>query len=226
MNGKNALSTVRIHPGASLAGHGAVAQISGTGGSITPGPGWADLNASSLALVAGQTYRPEINGTNAGVNADTLRISGAVNLGSAGLAAVLTTGGQPGGRYTLIDNTGANPVTGTFAGLAQGAVLTLSGIQFQISYTGGDGNDVVLTQVSNSTPATLSTIEPLPDGQFRVSGAGTRGFNYEVYATITLAPPAWVNLGTVTASALNGSIQFVDPDAGQLPKRFYRFVEP
>jgi hypothetical protein len=35
-------------------------------------------------------------------------------------------------------------VSGTFAGLAQGATTVVDGITYSISYTGGDGNDVVL----------------------------------------------------------------------------------
>ncbi len=36
---------------------------------------------------------------------------------------------------------------GTFNGLAQGVTLFINGVPFRISYTGGTGNDVVLTQL-------------------------------------------------------------------------------
>ena len=51
-------------------------------------------------------------------------------------------------RYTIIDNTSANPVVGTFAGLPEGSVLTIGVNRYWINYQGngpsGGGNDVVL----------------------------------------------------------------------------------
>jgi hypothetical protein len=65
---------------------------------------------------------------------------------------------RSGERFVLISNDGTDPVTGTFAGLPEGALLSALGpeieesdivvasnVQFRISYKGGDGNDVVLT---------------------------------------------------------------------------------
>src|SRR5262249_34827358 len=48
---------------------------------------------------------------------------------------------------------GTDAVVGTFAGLAQGATVLIGGRPFTISYTGGDGNDVVLT-VPGAAPRT------------------------------------------------------------------------
>ncbi|QDU19645.1 autotransporter-associated beta strand repeat-containing protein [Urbifossiella limnaea] len=61
-----------------------------------------------------------------------------------------------GQTVTLIDNLGADPVTGTFAGLPEGGVLTANGQTFTISYVGGDGNDVVLTP-ANTPPSRSRT---------------------------------------------------------------------
>lgn len=44
----------------------------------------------------------------------------------------------------LVDNQTNDPVTGTFAGLPEGARLILGGLSAQITYTGGDGDDVAL----------------------------------------------------------------------------------
>ena len=46
---------------------------------------------------------------------------------------------------TLISNTSANPISGTFSNLADGSIVTIDGNNFQASYTGGDGNDLTLT---------------------------------------------------------------------------------
>lgn len=49
--------------------------------------------------------------------------------------------------FTVINNTSASPITGTFSNLANGAVFTSNGNNFQVSYTGGTGNDLTLTVV-------------------------------------------------------------------------------
>jgi autotransporter-associated beta strand protein len=48
---------------------------------------------------------------------------------------------------TVISNTSASPITGTFANLPDGAIVTVNGNNFQASYEGGDGNDLTLTVV-------------------------------------------------------------------------------
>jgi hypothetical protein len=49
--------------------------------------------------------------------------------------------------FTLISNTSANPISGTFSNLSDGAIVTISGNNFQADYQGGDGNDLTLTVV-------------------------------------------------------------------------------
>ena len=48
---------------------------------------------------------------------------------------------------TLISNTSADPISGTFSNLPDGGIVTINGNNFQTSYTGGDGNDLTLTVV-------------------------------------------------------------------------------
>jgi autotransporter-associated beta strand protein len=48
---------------------------------------------------------------------------------------------------TVISNTAATPIAGTFSNLPDGAILTANGNNFQASYEGGDGNDLTLTVV-------------------------------------------------------------------------------
>lgn len=54
---------------------------------------------------------------------------------------------QAGLVLTLISNTSANPISGTFSNLPDGVILTIGGNNFQASYEGGDGNDLTLTVV-------------------------------------------------------------------------------
>jgi autotransporter-associated beta strand protein len=49
--------------------------------------------------------------------------------------------------FTVISNTAATPIAGTFHNLADGKILTANGSNLQASYTGGDGNDLTLTVV-------------------------------------------------------------------------------
>ena len=57
-----------------------------------------------------------------------------------GLGKALT----PGTVYTLIDNTAATSIAGTFSNLADGSIFTVNRHSFRASYEGG-GNDLTLT---------------------------------------------------------------------------------
>ena len=48
---------------------------------------------------------------------------------------------------TVISNTSANPISGTFVNLPDGGIVTVNGNNLQASYSGGDGNDLTLTVV-------------------------------------------------------------------------------
>jgi autotransporter-associated beta strand protein len=49
--------------------------------------------------------------------------------------------------FTVINNSAATPIAGTFHNLADGAIVTVNGNNFQADYQGGDGNDLTLTVV-------------------------------------------------------------------------------
>jgi hypothetical protein len=61
-------------------------------------------------------------------------------------ALTLSLGFTPsfGDMFEIIDNQGANPVSGMFT---QGSSISAGGFTFGINYAAGDGNDVVLTVV-------------------------------------------------------------------------------
>ena len=54
---------------------------------------------------------------------------------------------NPGTVLTVIDNTSAVPISGTFANLADGAIVTVGSNTYQANYEGGGGNDLTLTVV-------------------------------------------------------------------------------
>jgi len=48
---------------------------------------------------------------------------------------------------TVVDNTSADPINGTFANLADDSTVTVGSNTYQANYSGGDGNDLTLTVV-------------------------------------------------------------------------------
>ncbi|MCG6158220.1 beta strand repeat-containing protein [Rubinisphaera margarita] len=129
---------------------------SAAGAVVSPGtdePGV--MNADGLDLIAGSSLLVNIDGT-AGPGVvgghSQLEIAGPVDLGGATLdldveISAVTTGDS----FIIINNTGMAAVTGTFAGLNEGDSFLHDGQTYIISYTGGDGNDVVVT-VGNAAP--------------------------------------------------------------------------
>ena len=49
--------------------------------------------------------------------------------------------------FTIINNTAASPIAGTFSNLPDGSMVTSNGNTYQVSYEGGDGNDLTLTVI-------------------------------------------------------------------------------
>jgi autotransporter-associated beta strand protein len=49
--------------------------------------------------------------------------------------------------FTIINNTSATPIAGTFSNLHDGSTFSSNGNTYQVSYEGGDGNDLTLTVV-------------------------------------------------------------------------------
>ena len=106
------------------------------------GPGI--LNVGNLSLAAGSRYDVQLQGTTAGVGYDQANVTGTVTLGGI-LTATLGFAPLVGTQFTIINNDGADAVSGTFAGLPEGAEFVGVGGKFRISYVGGTGNDVTLT---------------------------------------------------------------------------------
>jgi hypothetical protein len=114
-------------------------------------------------------------------------------------------GDFPTASYTIINNTGTNPVAGTFLDLPEGAVLTIAGVQFRISYVGGDGNDVVLTALASIGDRVWddSNADGIQDGdEYGLSGV-----------TVSLYDAASQLIAMTTTDA-NGSYSFTGLGAG------------
>ncbi len=135
--------------GGTLAGSGtinAAVDMTGTsGGAIAPGAPTGELTVNGLVtLASGGSFDVELTSSS---DHDKLITDQTPDLGDATLnVSLLNYTGAANDTFVILENTGAGAApTTTFAGLAEGATLTVDGTDFTISYVGGDGNDVVLT---------------------------------------------------------------------------------
>ncbi len=139
----------------------------------------------------------------------------------------------PGVVLTAVNNTGSNPISGTFSNLTNGATINLvyngTTYGFTASYSGGDGNDLTLTFTSAQPQAPQITSAPPPGAvstlaySFTYTASGYPAPTFSVTAGnlppgLTLAPsgvlsetPTTPGTYTGTVTATNG----VSPDAAQ-----------
>jgi autotransporter-associated beta strand protein len=152
VNGTQSGSAVSVASSGTLGGTGVVGNVSVlSGGHVAPGISSTQtgvLTAANVTLASGSGFNLQANGTTAGSGYSQLSASGTVNI--TGSTLNFTLGFTPviGNAFTIINNTGAGAVVGTFKGLPQNATFTLNGMTFQISYTGGTGNDVVVSRTA------------------------------------------------------------------------------
>lgn len=139
---------------------GAVAIGDGSGGSdsfITAGNNSIGTftMASTLSLNSDATFTFELNSSTA--TADKLVANG-VTLNGSSVFAFSDLGASVlalGTAFTIIDNTSASAISGTFSNLTEGETLTIGSNQFEATYLGGTGNDLVLTVVPEPSATLL-----------------------------------------------------------------------
>ena len=103
------------------------------------------IDTQGLGFQPGTYLNVELNGPVAGVQYSQVQVSGVIDVSGANLSVALGFNPSVGTEFTIIDNDGADAVSGTFNGLAEGDHFGVFGYTFQISYMGGTGNDVVIT---------------------------------------------------------------------------------
>ena len=146
-----------------------------------------NLNISNSGPLVSSVYPGFINGVNAlsalsvnnlnfisplqnifydinDVSSDQILTTGTVTLNNA----ILNVNGiNPsivvGTVYTFINNDGADAVSGTFSGYAEGSSYVSGGVTYRVSYVGGTGNDVTLTILS--AVANLTPVNSVPGNQ-------------------------------------------------------------
>jgi len=132
---------------------GAVTVGTGSGSGAILSPGKSDNTRgtltiqSTLSFNSNATYKFELNSDTA--KADEVVANG-VTINSGAQFSFTDFGSNtltPGTVFTVIDNTSANPIAGTFSNLPDGSMFTSNANTYQVNYEGGDGNDLTLTVV-------------------------------------------------------------------------------
>ena len=186
------------------------------GGLLQPGQSPGILNCGNLTLSSRATLEFELNGTTPGSGYDQLKVTGGITLSNASLNVVLGFTPVVGSSFTIIDNDGSDAVTNTFNGLPESSTFLVGSETFRISYIGGDGNDVVLTQITGSpAPPTLS-IQTLPPDKVRLLWPTNQpGFNLQSHTNLATTnwvaatpPPTVLGMNNVVTNAITGSAKF------------------
>jgi len=215
-------------PGA-LCGSGTVSWVIGNG-LISPGPlhGPGTLSGGPLLMLSAGKFFVHLNGTEPGSGYDRFLTDFDVSLNGCTLESSLAFPSPAGSQFVILRKDTPGPVTGTFSGLPEGATLSIGGAQFRISYTGGDGNDVELLQLTTPPQPEISGFSIVPPGQSgagqtTMNGTGAPSAHYIVEACTDLI--SWDPVGSFDTDP-GGTFQFTDTDAANHPRRFYRIVLP
>jgi hypothetical protein len=123
--------------------------FSNSGGKLTVGAECILAVTGSYSDTSTATVTFQLGGTNSvpTFGQITSGASGTVTLAST-LKVTSTVTPAIGTSFEIINNQGAGAVSGTFAGLPEGATFTVGTMTFEISYVGGTGNDVVIKRTA------------------------------------------------------------------------------
>jgi autotransporter-associated beta strand protein len=152
VNGTNLQSTTQVQGGV-LGGMGSIGPLTATSGGVSPGDTGAGLLTVNgpAALNAGVSLLIDILGAAPGTSHDQLRVASGISLNNATLTLAGSFVGPANQTFVIVDNTSGGPIVGTFASLPEGTTFAATnGISYRITYIGGTGNDVVLTQIGRS----------------------------------------------------------------------------
>ncbi|WP_353778051.1 T9SS type A sorting domain-containing protein [Winogradskyella sp. 3972H.M.0a.05] len=115
-------------------------------GVLAPGqsPGQVEVNGN-INIGSGDTLEVEFESPLAvGEDYDQLKVNGAVNINGTTLNFIDSASAVLNGEYVIIDNDGADLISGIFNGLPEGASISGNGRTWNIHYNYNGSNDVVL----------------------------------------------------------------------------------
>ncbi len=192
---------VTVAGGAALGGAGTINGPVIDNGTIAPGDSPGILNTGSVSFASNASFAVQIGGTTAGDGSnhyDQLNVTGTVMIGSNVTLNLSALGGfvpAVGQSFTIISNTGAGVLSGTFIGLAEGATISNflgSGLTAVITYAGGSSHNSVILSMQVSTQTSLR------------SSSNPSTFGQSVTFTATVSSSGGTPTGTV--AFMDGSI--------------------
>jgi hypothetical protein len=220
--------------GGLVGGNGTVGNLSSiSGGVIAPGASTGALGGSIGTWNASATLRMELNGLAPGGEYDQYFVNTQLNLGNTTLELSLGAGFDPapGAEFMIVRNVGGSPIIGTFAGIPENGYVSAPGAKvFQVTYVGGDGDDVVLTRVDAKPLFIVNHVMfPGTEENKGMNGTGLTvqgipGLNYQLETSTDLV--IWTKRQFVKADLLTGLMlfEFFNPQTD--PKLFLRVVLP
>jgi autotransporter-associated beta strand protein len=224
VNGFQPSSPVQVNSARILGGSGTVGHLTNSG-TLAPGASVGMLTCSNLAFAGGSAVLAvELNGSGAGTDYDLVNARGSVNLSNATLQVSVGFAPAEGDRFRIINNDGADAVLGAFSGLPEGAVLTAGDLQLHVSYTGGTGNDVVLTVTNTAALRPVLSIWPTTTNTVVVSWPGPdAGWKLQATTNLATAPVAWTEIPPPYATNTTSLILVEPSPPGH---KFYRLHKP
>ncbi len=218
-DGEVRVTNLAIGAGGRLRGSGTInSETVAMDGLLTPGRSAGALTFNGdLAIGSSADVEMEIGGP---TDADYDRVVVLGNVAVDGtLDAFLINGYEPnpGDVFTLIDNQGGNPVTGTFTGMTNEHVFAAGSGFFRIRYDGGDGNDVTLEFESAGDADTDA--DGIPDWWETLHYNGPTNANPSALASngVNTVLEAWIaDLNPTNASSIFPPIALSNAPHGQL----------
>jgi fibronectin-binding autotransporter adhesin len=136
------------------------------------------LDTPGMGGTLASTLYSEVPGSGFGM----LKVTGGINLTGMSLNLSVNYLPMTGSTYTILENDGTDPVMGSFNGLPEGAVFSVNGRPFTITYKAGmGGNDVMIRFIGTGTPGPeITSVRPLGNGWVQVS------MKWEPGKTVTL----------------------------------------
>jgi hypothetical protein len=112
---------------------------------LTVNGNFTETSGGSLAV--------QLGGTTSSPTFGSLTVTGAVSLGG-GLTVTSTVVPAVGSSFEILDKLSGSAISGTFTGLPEGSTFTVqvgtTTMMFQITYVGGNGNDVVIRRTAGA----------------------------------------------------------------------------
>jgi autotransporter-associated beta strand protein len=224
VDGAQPQSSVMVNPGAQLRGIGTIGHVfmNGTSAALAPGDSAGIFTCSNFNSGGGSgTLQIELNGTAPGSGYDQVNVRGTVRLTGISLSASLNFPSSVNDQFVVINNDGADAVLGTFTGLPQNATFYIGSEQFAINYTGGTGNDIVLTRLP-TPPRPVLAIEQLPPAFVRLLWP-TSAVGFTLQSNTNLNTTNWAS--AAPASVISG-INNVVTNVTDGVQKFYRLFKP